>query len=156
MHEYLFRCKIFFGDYVNSMYKVGDRLNGVKMHASAYEHKQIITNCNNNESKQYIKLECFFLRTKIKKTHTHTNQITTTTKTLKPNRFIYICKTANELKLNVNKMSKEYLYFLSVFLNGKAKKKKKITNKQIYFRLYHTVLYSLFVCLLKYLNIYDF
>lgn len=73
MHEYLFRCKIFFGDYVNSMYKVGDKLNSVRMHASAYEHKQIITNCNNDESKQYTKLECFFfLRTKIKKTHTQT------------------------------------------------------------------------------------
>lgn len=93
----------------------------------------------------------FFFSSNKNKEDTHTNQITTKTKTLKPNRFIYICRTANELKLNVNKMSKEYLYFLNVFLNGKVKKKKKKkTNKQIYFRLYHTVLYSLFVCLLKY------
>lgn len=55
------------------MYKVGDRLNGVKKNASAYEHKQIITNCNNNESKQYTKLDCFFSSNKNKEnTHTHT------------------------------------------------------------------------------------
>lgn len=96
----------------------------------------------------------FFFSSNKNKEDTHTNQITTKTKTLKPNRFIYICRTANELKLNVNKMSKEYLYFLSVFLNGEAKKKKK-KNKQT--NLFPAIPYCtvfvvcLFVKILKYI-----